>query len=102
MKNGSSSTSSLLATTGLALAGAVAAALSLSPAQAQDGAKERCYGISQAGKNDCAAAGNNSCAGTAKSDFDKKAWKYVAKGTCSTMEITLKDGNKRKGSLEAL
>lgn len=90
--------------TSLALAAAVAAAtLMTSGAQAQTSAdKERCYGISMAGKNDCAATGNNTCAGTAKMDFDAKAWKYVAKGTCTSMEVTLRDGKKRKGTLQPM
>jgi uncharacterized membrane protein len=52
-----------------------------------------------AGKNDCAATGSNSCAGTSKADYDAKAWKYVAKGSCAKMEVTLKDGKKRMGTL---
>jgi len=52
-----------------------------------------------AGKNDCAATGNNSCAGQSKADYDAKAWKYVAKGSCAKMEVTLKDGKKRMGTL---
>jgi|SRR5690349_20917175 uncharacterized membrane protein len=87
----------------LALAGAVAAALGLAaqaaPSAAQDADKEKCYGIAMAGKNDCAATGNNSCAGTSKMDYDKGAWKYVAKGTCAGMSVNLKDGSKRMGSL---
>lgn len=88
----------------LALAGAVAAAIGLAtqfaPASAaDDGAKEKCFGISLAGKNDCAATGNNSCAGTSKADYDKSAWKYVAKGTCESTTVTLKDGTTRNGSL---
>src|SRR5690606_19493846 len=66
-------------TMNLALATAVAAAVGLSAnaagAQQQSGAKEKCYGIALAGKNDCAATGNNSCAGTSKMDYDKGAWK---------------------------
>jgi uncharacterized membrane protein len=91
-------------TTALALAGAVAAAISFSnTASAQSSTdKEKCYGIAMAGKNDCAATGNNSCAGTSKVDHDKGAWKYVAKGSCMSMEVTLKDGMKRKGSLEPI
>lgn len=92
-------------TLSLALATAVGAAISMSAvAQAQQatGDKEKCYGISMAGKNDCAATGNNSCAGTSKVDHDKGAWKYVAKGTCASNEVTLKDGAKRKGSLEPI
>jgi uncharacterized membrane protein len=91
-------------TISLALASAVSAAIALSAnsaAQAQDTSseKEKCYGISLAGKNDCAATGNNSCAGTSKVDHDKGAWKYVAKGSCVKTEVTLKDGSKRMGSL---
>lgn len=91
--------------TNLALAAAVAAAALMSAgaqAQTANTDKERCYGISMAGKNDCAATGNNSCSGQAKVDFDTKAWKYVAKGTCATMEVTLKDGMKRKGTLQPM
>ena len=86
----------------LALAAAVGSAVAMSaPASAQQasGDKEKCYGIALAGKNDCAATGNNSCAGTSKMDFDKGAWKYVAKGTCTSMEVKLKGGAKRMGSL---
>ncbi len=88
----------------LALATAVGAALAIAaPAQAQQSTdKERCYGIAMAGKNDCAATGNNSCAGTAKMDFDKGAWKYVPKGSCMSMSVTLKDGSKRMGSLQPI
>lgn len=88
-------------TVNLALAAAVVTAIGMSSgaARAEDAAKEKCYGILLAGKNDCAAAGNNSCAGTSKVDYDKKAWQLVAKGTCATVEVTLKDGTKRKGSL---
>jgi len=91
--------------TNLTLAAAVAAAALMSAgaqAQTANADKERCYGISMAGKNDCAATGNNSCSGQAKMDYDTKAWKYVAKGTCATMEVTLKDGMKRKGTLQPM
>jgi uncharacterized membrane protein len=45
--------------------------------------KEKCFGISKAGANDCATAtGSHSCAGQAKVDNDAHEWKYVAKGTC--------------------
>ncbi len=79
-----------------ALAGA--AALSQTAA-ADDAKKEKCFGVSAAGKNDCASTGNNSCAGTSKIDFDKGAWKYVPAGTCVKFEVTLPDGTKRLGSL---
>jgi uncharacterized membrane protein len=44
---------------------------------------EKCYGISLAGKNDCAAGPGTSCAGTSKRNYQGNAWKYVAKGTCT-------------------
>jgi len=47
----------------------------------QCAAQERCYGISKAGKNDCATA-SSACNGTSKQDFQKDAWLYVPKGTC--------------------
>lgn len=88
----------------LALAGAFVAAIGLASQlstaiAADDQGKEKCYGIALAGKNDCAATGNNSCAGTAKGDYDKGAWKYVTQGTCESTSVTLKDGSMRKGSL---
>ncbi|MFA5949249.1 MAG: DUF2282 domain-containing protein [Hyphomicrobium sp.] len=88
----------------LALAVAVASSLVAlaSTAQAEDGAKEKCFGISLAGKNDCAGTGNSTCAGTSKVDYDKAAWKYVPAGSCVSTEVTLKDGTKRLGSLEPI
>ena len=47
---------------------------------------EKCYGISLAGKNDCAAGPGTSCAGTSKSAYQGNAWKYVAKGTCANIK----------------
>ncbi len=46
--------------------------------------KEKCFGISKTGQNDCAtASGSHSCAGQAKTDNNASEWKYVAKGTCA-------------------
>jgi uncharacterized membrane protein len=73
-----------------------AAALLSGPAAAQE--KEKCFGVSMAGKNDCAAGAGTTCAGTSKVDYQGNAWSYVAKGTCLTM--ALPDG--RTGALEAL
>lgn len=73
-----------------AVTAAALAALAAGAAYAQDkgasikGDKERCYGISLAGKNDCAAGPGTTCAGTSKVDYQANAWKYVAKGTCET------------------
>ena len=76
----------------LAVTAATLAAVASGAAVAQDkgasikGEKERCYGISMAGKNDCAAGPGTSCAGTSKTDYQGNAWKYVAKGTCTTIK----------------
>jgi uncharacterized membrane protein len=72
-----------------ALAGSFAAALALTatPAAAQQKPEqEKCFGVSLAGKNDCAAGPGTTCAGTSKVDYQGNAWKYVAKGTCTTMK----------------
>lgn len=82
----------------LTAAGALAAlAVATVPATAtaKDGAKERCFGVALAGKNDCAAGPGTSCAGTSKVDYQGNAWKYVAKGTCAKMggSLAAKAGN---------
>ncbi len=71
----------------LALVAALGSALaSASPAQAAggDAAKEKCYGVALAGKNDCAAGPGTSCAGTSTKDYQSSAWKSVPAGTCVT------------------
>ncbi len=82
----------------------VAAALTaggVTPAEAQ--AKEKCFGISLAGQNDCAAGPGTTCAGTSTVDYQGNAWTLVPAGTCATMELpAAADGSKRAGSLEAL
>ena len=50
------------------------------------GDKEKCYGVSMAGKNDCAAGAGTTCAGTSKVDYQGNAWKLVAKGTCTKIK----------------
>lgn len=70
------------------IAGAVATALvSLSPSAAagKRPPQEKCFGISLAGHNDCAAGPGTSCAGTSKRDYQGNAWTLVPKGTCLTM-----------------
>lgn len=71
-----------------ALAAAIAGAMGLaaSPVFAAEGGKEKCYGISKAGENDCAnAAGTHSCAGNSTVNYDGQDWKYAAKGTCEKL-----------------
>jgi uncharacterized membrane protein len=46
-------------------------------------AKEKCYGIAKAGKNDCKSSnGSHSCAGHATKDNDAHEWKFVSAGAC--------------------
>jgi uncharacterized membrane protein len=56
------------------------------PMMGDKAGQEKCYGVSLAGKNDCAAGPGTSCAGTSKSDYQGNAWKMVAKGTCTTIK----------------
>ncbi len=55
-------------------------------AAAGSGEKEKCYGVSKAGENDCAAGPGTSCAGTSVVDYQGNAWTYVDAGTCLTIE----------------
>ena len=72
------------------LQSAVAAIVALAAAQqslAQDTKaqpKEKCYGISKAGQNDCGTA-RHSCAGKATKDNAPDEWRYVPRGTCDKM-----------------
>jgi uncharacterized membrane protein len=78
----------------LATALIVAAGLSASATQAgaaQSSAKERCYGVSLKGQNDCAAGPGTACSGTSKVDYQGNAWKYVRKGSCVQTGGSLKE-----------
>ncbi|MEY2659316.1 MAG: hypothetical protein RLZZ123_488 [Pseudomonadota bacterium] len=84
----------------LNLATMVAMALSTGAAMAQDkkdsNAKpkmEKCYGVSLAGKNDCAAGAGTSCAGTSKTDYQGNAWKFVPAGSCTGMKTPKGSGS---------
>ena len=71
----------LLAT---ALATVCVAGMGVAQAADTGSDKEKCFGISKAGQNDCASVmGTHSCAGQAKKDMDSTEWKYVAKGSCA-------------------
>ncbi len=91
-------------TKSLAVAGALAAALATQvsgPAHAQE--KEKCYGVSLAGKNDCAAGPGTTCAGTSSVDYQGNSWTLVDAGTCAEIELpAMADGTARMGSLEPL
>ncbi len=75
------------------LATSLTAALTMAagPAAAQGADREKCYGVSLAGKNDCAAGPGTTCAGTSKTNYQGNAWTYVAKGTCT--KISTPKGN---------
>lgn len=55
-------------------------------AAAGGGEKVKCYGVSLAGENDCAAGPGTSCAGTSTVDYQGNAWTYVDAGACETFE----------------
>lgn len=81
------------------VAGALAATTTgmvASDAKAAENVK--CYGVSLAGENDCAAGAGTTCAGTSTVDYQGNAWTLVPAGTCETMDLP--EG--RVGSLEPL
>jgi uncharacterized membrane protein len=87
----------------LAVAGAVAAALAATTTAVKAQSKEKCYGVSLAGANDCAAGPGTTCAGTSTVDYQGNAWKLVDAGTCESMDLpAMANGSERKGSLSAL
>ena len=66
---------------------ALASAVALGADMPKDKANmEKCYGVALAGKNDCKAGAGTTCAGTAKADYQGNSWKYVPKGTCTTIK----------------
>jgi len=86
-----------------AIAGAVAGAMSTHATAVQAASQEKCYGVSLAGENDCAAGPGTTCAGTSVKDYQGNAWTLVDEGTCTEMDLPeMADGTERKGSLEAL
>ncbi|AGI70908.1 putative DUF2282 family protein [Octadecabacter arcticus 238] len=90
-------------TSTFALAASVATAIAgmASVAHAQENVK--CYGISLAGENGCAAGPGTTCAGTSSVDYQGNAWTLVPAGTCEETTIEAMDGGEnRMGSLEAL
>lgn len=87
----------------VAIVGAVAASLVAQTSTATAQAKEKCFGVSMAGKNDCAAGPGTTCAGTSTVDYQGNAWTLVDAGTCTEIELpAMADGTARMGALEAL
>ncbi len=74
-----------LAAVAATLTALAATAASAGPVRAQP-SMDKCYGISLAGQNDCAAGAGTSCAGTSRRDYQGNAWKYVRRGTCTNIQ----------------
>ena len=90
-----------------AIAAAAVSALGISAtttsALAQGGSKEKCFGVSLAGKNDCAAGPGTTCAATSEVDYQGNAWTLVPAGTCLDQDLpAMADGTPRHGSYVAL
>jgi uncharacterized membrane protein len=75
---------SLLAAS-LASALLVAAGANFAAESGVNAGQEKCYGVSLAGQNDCAAGSGTSCAGSAKKDYQANAWRLVPSGTCTAI-----------------
>lgn len=85
------------------LVGAVAVALTSPMAATASGSKEKCYGVSLAGQNDCAAGAGTTCAGTSTVDYQGNAWTLLEAGTCLEIELPNDAADQaRMGSLTAL
>jgi uncharacterized membrane protein len=82
------------ATTSFAIAAALTSALATVAATGTATAqtKEKCYGVSLKGQNDCAAGPGTTCAGTSKVDYQGNAWKLVDKGSCVTTQTPFGPG----------
>lgn len=72
---------------GLTLTATLASGLMAATAGAQEKTPmEKCYGVSKAGENDCAAGAGTSCSGTSTTDYQGNAWTLVEAGTCESIE----------------
>jgi len=80
------SQSTLAAAAVLALSAGVAHAAEKDKMMSKPAATEKCYGVAMAGHNDCKAGEGTTCAGTSKTNYDGKAFKEVAKGSCVTIK----------------
>ena len=70
----------------LSVAAAMIGAVAMSVRHSGQGTieRERCYGVTRTGQNDCANA-VHSCAKQAKIDVDQREWIAVPKGTCQRL-----------------
>jgi uncharacterized membrane protein len=64
---------------------ALMGALSMTGAAHAAGDKEKCYGVAEAGGNDCAAGPGTTCAGTSTMHAQGNAWLYLPAGTCEKL-----------------
>lgn len=61
--------------------------------EAKKAGKVKCYGVSKAGKNDCAAGAGTTCAGTSTVDYQGNAWNFVAGGACTSIKTPKGNGS---------
>ena len=79
------------------LAGVAAASLGVG----ELAARERCYGVAEAGEND--GIDGREAPGSATEDYQGNAWTWVENGSCLTMSLPpQQDGTPRRGSFEPL
>jgi uncharacterized membrane protein len=73
--------------TAMAVAGAMATALTMvaAPNQARAQDTEKCFGVAMKGQNDC-KAGMHDCKGMSTVDYDGESFKMVPKGSCTAMQ----------------
>jgi len=79
--------------TSLAIAVALTSALATATTTAQAAEKEKCFGVSLKGQNDCAAGPGTTCAATSKVDYQGNAWKLVDKGSCVSTQTPFGPGS---------
>ncbi len=79
--------------TSLAIAAALTSAIATVATTAQAADKEKCFGVSLKGQNDCAAGAGTTCAATSKVDYQGNAWKLVDKGSCVTTQTPFGPGS---------
>lgn len=85
------------------IASAMATAATAVAHQAAAEDMEKCYGVSLAGENDCAAGPGTTCAGSSTVDYQGNAWTLVPAGTCNSIELpAMEDGTPRDGSYAAM
>ena len=87
-----------------AMATAIASVATAAPLTKAEGdaataaGKEKCYGVTLKGQNDCAAGPGTTCQGTSTVDFQGNAWKFVRGGTCASIVVP----GGRHGSLQPI